>query len=138
MNAVNRTPPPSAAHGIGLWFGFAAPWLAFALDGFVGYIITWRTCYIGHGHLGDLSIDGVRWLLVAITIVLFIVSAGGGVHSYRNWRRMSQSKSFIEAEATGTAEFVSMIGVLSSTFMTVGIFWIGLTFIMIDVCMRAH
>jgi hypothetical protein len=138
MNAVDHTSPPSETRGAGLWFGFAAPWLAFAVDGFIGYIITWRTCFIGHGHLGALSLGGVRWLLAGITVVLFIIAASGGIHSYRNWRRISQSKSFVQAEAAGTAEFISMIGVLSSTFMSVGIIWISLPLIMIGVCMRAH
>jgi hypothetical protein len=137
MNTVDRTSRSSNARGVSLWFGFAAAWLAFAADGFIGYIISWRTCFIGHGHLGALSMGGVRWLLAGITIVLFIVAASGGVHSYRNWRHVSQSKSFVEAEATGTAEFISMIGVLSSTFMSVGIIWISLPLIMIGVCMRA-
>jgi hypothetical protein len=128
-SSMNRNPR--------LWYGFIASWVAFAVDGFLGYIISWRTCFIGHGHLGALSLTDVRWLLAGITIVLFAVAASGGVHSYRNWRGISQSKSFVEAEASGTAEFISMIGVLSSTFMSVGIFWISVPLIMIDVCMRA-
>lgn len=128
-SSINRNP--------GLWYGFIVSWVAFAMDGFLGYIISWRTCFIGHGRLGAIPQGDVRWLLAGITIVLFVAAASGGVHSYRNWRGVSQSKSFVEAEATGTAEFISMIGVLSSTFMSVGIFWISLPLIMIDVCMRA-
>lgn len=138
MNTVNHTNRPSDTRGISLWFGFAAAWLAFAMDGFLGYIISWRTCFIGHGHLGALSMGGVRWLLAGITIVLFIISLSGGIHSYRNWRHISESKTFVEAEAAGTAEFISMIGVLSSTFMSVGIIWISIPLMLIGVCMRAH
>ena len=137
MNTVAHSPNASNTRNRGLWFGLIASWTAFAVDGFLGYIISWRTCFIGHGHLGAISQGGVRWLLAGITIVLFIVVVSGGVHSYRNWRGISGSKSFVEAEATGTAEFVSMMGVLSSTIMSVGIFWISLPLIMIDICMRA-
>jgi hypothetical protein len=138
MNATTNSPRPRNQRGARLWFGFAAPWLAFATDGFIAYVITWRTCFIGHGHLGSLSEGSVRWLLTGITIVLFFISLAGGIHSYRNWRSISRSQSFFEAEASGTAEFVSMLGVLSSTFMSVGIFWISLPLIMIGVCMRSH
>ena len=137
MNATANTATSPNARSTGLWFGLVASWVAFAVDGFLGYVISWRTCFIGHGHLGALSQGEVRWLLAGITILLFIVAASGGLHSYRNWRDMSGSESFVEAEATGTAEFISMIGVLSSTFMSVGIIWISLPLIMIDVCMRA-
>jgi hypothetical protein len=138
MNTESNSSQVRNERGASLWFGFVAPWLAFALDGFIAYVITWRTCFIGHGHLGALSEGSVRWLLAGISIILFLISLSGGVHSYRNWRGMSRSKSFVEAEATGTAEFISMLGVLSSTFMSVGIFWISLPLIMIGVCMRAH
>lgn len=137
MNAATQTRNASEGRNKGLWFGLVASWTAFAVDGFLGYIISWRTCYIGHGHLGAIPQGDVRWLLAGITIVLFFLSASAGVHSYRNWRSISESKSFVEAEAPGTAEFISMMGVLSSTIMSVGIFWISLPLIMIDVCMRA-
>lgn len=137
MNTVPHALNTPNARNRGLWIGFVVSWTAFAVDGFLGYIISWRTCFIGHGRLGAIPQADVRWLLAGITVVLFIAAVSGGLHSYRNWRGMSQSKSFIEAEAAGTAEFISMIGVLSSTIMSVGIFWISLPLIMIDVCMRA-
>jgi len=32
-----------------VWFGAAAAAVAFSLNGLVNWVISWRTCYIGHG-----------------------------------------------------------------------------------------
>ncbi|HTU32955.1 MAG TPA: hypothetical protein VMF66_04040 [Candidatus Acidoferrum sp.] len=121
-----------------LWFGLAATLAAFSIDGYLGFVITWRTCFIGHGQLGALSVEGVRWLLVAITVVLFAVSVIGGVTSYRHWKQVSNSNEMRHSESSGTTEFVAMLTVLCSVALSVGIVWLSLPLIFVDVCMRAH
>lgn len=121
-----------------LWFGFAATLVAFAVDGYLVFVISWRTCFIGHGQLGALSVGGVRWLLVGITVGLFILAVIGGVTSYGHWKRLSADREMRHAEADGTAEFVSMITVLCTVALGMGIIWLSLPFIFVGICTRAH
>jgi len=111
---------------------------AFSINGFLGFVITWRTCHIGHGQLGALSAPGVRYLLAGITAALFAVAVAGGLHSYRNWRRVSNLPTLYESESPGTAEFVSMLGVLCSTIFSIAIIWFCIPLVFLPVCARAH
>ncbi|HEX5426405.1 MAG TPA: hypothetical protein VFW94_22845 [Candidatus Acidoferrales bacterium] len=131
-------PAVQTIRGRKLWFGLAATLAAFAIDGYLAFVITWRTCFIGHGQLGALSLGGVRWLLVGITIGLFVLSVIGGVTSYGHWKQLSGEREMRHAESSGTAEFVAMLTVLASVALSVGIVWLSLPLIFIDVCMRAH
>lgn len=137
MNEQNN----SATQQIGrrkLWFGFAATLAAFSIDGYLAFVISWRTCFIGHGQFGALSVGGVRWLLVGITVGLFVLSLVGGLTSYGHWKQLSNEREMRHDEADGTAEFVSMVTVLCSVALTVGIIWISLPLIFVDICARAH
>ncbi len=138
MNSDARNPQIREPHGPSLWFGLALSGAAFAINGFLGFVISWRTCFIGHGQLGALSGEGVRWLLGGITAVLFVVAVFGWLHSYRNWRRVSKATNIAYADSSGTVEFVSVIGVLCSTFLGVGIIWFSIPLIFIDMCVRSH
>jgi hypothetical protein len=137
MNTPQKN-PETGVEGKNLWLGLILAGTAFAVNGFLGFVIVWRTCYIGHGHLGALSFSGVRYLLAGITAALFATAVYGGWHSYRNWQSVTIEKSFTHAEAAGTAEFVSMLGVLCSTFLGVGIVWFCVGLVFLPVCERAH
>lgn len=122
-----------------LWFGFLAAAFAFSLEGFVGYVISSRACFIGEGSLGPISPAGVRWMLVGITIVLFSIAMAGGALSYRNWRRLTSSNSRLtETEGKGPKEFVALCSLLISAMLSVGIVWCSFIFIFLNVCMREH
>lgn len=137
MNETNK----SATQQIGcrkLWFGLVATMAAFSIDGYLAFVITWRTCFIGHGQFGALSVGGVRWLLVGITLGLFVLSLVGGLTSYGHWKQLSNEREMRHAESEATAEFIAMITVLCSVALCVGIVWLSLPLIFIDVCTRAH
>lgn len=136
MNAANQNGEKIGRRK--LWFGMIATGVAFAVDGYLGFVITWRTCFIGHGQFGALSVDGVRWLLAGITTALFILSVMGGRMSYRHWKHLSDSRDITHAESAGTTEFVAMLGFLCSITLSVGIIWLSLPLIFINLCMRAR
>jgi len=121
-----------------LWYGFFAACTAFSLEGFIGWVISSRACYIGHGSLGPFSPEGVRWLLVVITCALFVLVMSAGLVSYRQFREISQSSDPAYSEGTGAHEFIAMMGVFVSAILAVGIVWAGLILIFVDVCMREH
>jgi hypothetical protein len=120
-----------------LWYGFFAAGAAFSLEGFIGYTISSRACFIGQGSLGPISPAGVRWLLVGITVVMFALAVSGLLLSYRNWRQLSNSE-LTRAEGNRPREFIALSGFLISSMMSLGIVWCGFIFIFVDVCMREH
>ena len=125
----------------GLWFGPLAGATAFSLAGFVDWVISSRACFIGHGSLGPILSEGVRWLLVGINLVLFLLALAGLRVSYHYWRRTAQpseAPEVIKAQAQESAEFVSLVGTFVNTAMALGVVWIGLIFIFISVCTREH
>ena len=136
MNAGTYNPEPHVSQR-SLWFGFFAACFAFALEGFTGWVISSRACFIGEGSLGPISPGGVRWLLAGITIVLFAVAVTAGTVSYRNWRSLSASK-LTQTEGKGAREFVALSGVLISSILSIGILWAGLSLIFLNECMREH
>ncbi len=137
MNTQGKN-PETGVSGPKLWLGLILSVSAFAMNGFLGFVIDWRVAYIGHGQLGALSTSGVRYLLAGITAALFITSVYGGWHSYRNWRSVSQLPTLYESESPETAEFVSAIGVLCSTFLSIGIIWFCIPLVFLPVFERAH
>ena len=137
MNTQEKN-PETGVEGKSLWLGLIPSGTAFSVNGFLGFVLVWRTCYIGHGQLGALSASGVRYLLAAITAGLFGVAVYGGWHSYRNWRRVSNLPTMYESESPATAEYISMIGVLCSTFLSIGIIWFCIPLVFISVCVRGH
>lgn len=135
MIAQLQNSPPISRRG--MWYGLIASMSAFVAEGAITFLITWKTGYSGHGHLGPLSETGVHWLLVGITIVLLGVSASGALVSYRYWRSVSGSTDMAHAASLSNEEFISMIGVLCSAIMCVAIIWIGFPLFMISLLARA-
>jgi hypothetical protein len=120
-----------------LWFGLAAAGSAFFTEVVTIFVVSWAACYAGHGELGAWPQSSVRWVLAGITIVLFTLSVTGGVMSYQHWRQLSGSNNLAHSEAEPNDEFVSMVGALCSAAMSLGILWISLPLIIINICIRS-
>jgi hypothetical protein len=138
MNATAHPIDRPAVSPTRLWFGLAAGAVAFSIDGLANWVISWRTCFIGNGHLGDLSSGGIRTLLAAITLSLLALSLAGGVVSYRNWKTLAAPDDLEHAEAHTPASFLALLGICVSAVLSVGICWIGVPLFLVDLCMRAR
>lgn len=121
-----------------LWFGTAAAAGAFAIDGFVCFLISTQACRFGDGRLGPLSPPAVRVLLGVITLICLAVAASGGLVSIRNYRAVSEPHSIFHAEALNREAFMSLVGILLSAAFVIGIIWAGIPVILIQVCVNAR
>lgn len=121
-----------------VWFGAAAAAVAFSLNGLVNWLISWRTCYIGHGEFIGLRLGGVRWLLAAITLGFLCVAIAGGIIAFRNWRAIASQEDQRFAEAHSTAGFLSLLGIVLSVTLGMGIIWLGIPLVFLNSCMRAN
>jgi len=121
-----------------LWFGFAAAGSAWAVLGMVDIVIAWRAC----NHQESYGIPGphpyVRLLYGLVAIAFLTFAVWSGVISYRNWQRLSTQRAFLEAQAVERREFMAVLGVIITVTLGMGIVWLGLLPIFLDICWRAR
>jgi len=121
-----------------LWFGFAASAAAWMGLGLADILITWKAC-MGQEQFGGASAHpGMRILSFVITLALLAVAVTAGVMSYRNWRRLSGEVRLRDAEGKERREFMALLGVFVSLTLGVGILWLGVPLLVIELCVRTR
>lgn len=122
-----------------LWFGFSASVAAWVGLGCLDILITWRACpHQEQFGLAGGAHPGVRILYGLAAVALLIVSVWSGIVAYRNWRQLSAAKDFMEAQAVERREFMSVLGVIITVTLGMGIIWLALPPIFLDICWRAR
>jgi len=78
------------------------------------------------------------YLFAALTVILLAVTVAAGIVSFRNFQRFSNHASLARAEATGREEFMALGGMFVSLVLGLGIVWLGIPLIIINLCTRAR
>jgi hypothetical protein len=129
--------PTKYVHPARLWFGLSASAAAWLLLGCLDIFITFAACT----HKDQFGIPGdhpgVTAICLAIAILLFAVTVAAGITSYRNWRTLSMPASLLETQAVDRREFMALLGVIVSVTLGMGIVWLALPPLFIDLCWRA-
>jgi len=124
-----------------LWFGFVVSTIAWVASGFLDVIVVWacphqETFGIPYTH------PIARLLFGALGAALLLLSVCSGYASYRNWRKLSARRGFhqgfLDAQAVERREYMAMVGVLTTATLAMGLLWIGLPTIFLDLCWRAR
>jgi hypothetical protein len=101
-------------------------------------LITWRACT----HQEDFGIpssqSGVRILFGIVALALLLVTIVAGLISYHNWRLLSGRTRVLDAEAVERREFMALLGVIVSVTLGMGIVWLALPPLFLDICWRAR
>ncbi len=121
-----------------LWFGLtasAAAWIALG----VGYVlITWWAC-IEDGPLGAGSLrPGVAILYFLAALLLIGTALVAGMMSYRNWRQLSESSGLLDAQGEARCEFMALLGVFVSFTLGIGLIWLTIPLLILNLCVRAR
>jgi hypothetical protein len=120
-----------------LWFGFITSAIAWTSVGCLDVVIVW-TC----AHQEEFGVPPAhpiaRILFGLLAVVLLIVSIYSGVVSYRNWQRLSGHQAFLDAQAVERREFMAVLGVIITVTLGMGIVWLALPPIFLDLCWRAR
>jgi hypothetical protein len=132
-NVPNSDIPPKR-----LWFGFSGAALAWIVAGLVDAWLAWVACMGHEAGSGVFTSVGMRVLLGVVTFALLGVAIAGGLISFRNWRRLSESHDFIEAEGRGREQFMALVGVFISVSLGIGIVWFALPIYILGICVRAR
>ena len=122
-----------------LWFGCIATALAWTGLGWLDILITWRACQ----HQENFGLAGgahpyIRLLYSLFAVALLIISIWSGVVSYRNWHLLSAQKDFLESLGVERQEFMAVLGVIITVTLGMGIVWLALPPIFLDICWRAR
>lgn len=121
-----------------LWFGFSGAAVAWIIAGVADAWLAWVACMGHEAGSGVFSAVGLRVLLGVITFGLLAMATAGGLVSFRNWRRLSQSSEFMEAEGRGRQQFMALVGVFISVSLGIGIIWFAIPIYILGICVRAR
>jgi hypothetical protein len=137
MNSRANIPDPDVP-AKRLWFGFSGAALAWIIAGLVDVWLAWIACMGHEAGSGIFTSVGMRVLLGVVTFGLLAIATAGGLISFRNWRRLSESRDFMEAEGRGRKQFMALVGVFISISLGIGIIWFSLPIYILGICVRAR
>ncbi len=121
-----------------LWFGLAASAFAWLALGASDILITWRAC-VHEEQFGGASVHpAMRLLYIAVSLLLLAVVISAGAMSYRNWRALSDRSTLLDAEGTDRQEFMALLGVFISVKLGMGVVWLSLPPLLIELCARTR
>lgn len=120
-----------------LWFGFITSAIAWAAAGCLDVMVVWACA-----HQEDFGIPPAhptaRIILGLLAVILLVLSIYSGIISYRNWQRLSGRRPFLDAQAVERREFMAVLGVIITITLGMGIVWLGLPPLFLDLCWRAR
>ena len=131
------SPSPDLPHRR-MWVGTAGASVAWTALGVIDVLINWRACQ----HQFDFGLPppqtGARILIGAVGALLFFVSLLCGWISYRNWREVTRERNLLATLAVDRPEYMAYVGLIVTTAMSMGTFWLALTPIFTNICWRAR
>ena len=117
-----------------LWFGATGAAVAWALQGFVCFLIATQACGNGSGSWGPLSAVGVRVLIGAVSALFLAIAIASAMVSLANWKMLSEQGHIMEAEGRARENFMALTGVFVGLSSAVGLVWAGIPPIFFEVC----
>jgi len=121
-----------------LWFGTATAAVAWVLLGCADIVITWRACTVQEGYGIPAPRPEVRVLYVVLAVVLLGITVIAGLISYRTWSYLSAVRGMLHSHAVERREFLAMGGVIVAITLGMGILWLALPPLFLDLCWRAR
>lgn len=121
-----------------LWFGTITAAVAWTLVGMGDIVISWRACMVQQDYGIPPSHPGARVLYGALAFVLLLVSIYSGIVSYRTFQYLSERRKVLDAPAVPRREFLAVVGMVATVTMGMGILWLCLPPIFLDLCWRAR
>lgn len=121
-----------------LWFGFAAS-LAWGGLGVADILVTWQACALHDAPFGvPMSHPAARVVYLALSLLSLAIAVAAGVMSWRTWRSLSGGGGIFRAEGYERREFMALMGLFMSVTLGMGIIWLTLPPLMLELCGRAR
>jgi O-antigen/teichoic acid export membrane protein len=120
-----------------LWFGLVTSAAAWVGLGLLDILICWRACTRQQGYGIPDPHPWARALFFVLALVLLALTVVAGFTSYRNWRKLSLEHRLLDAQGVERREFMAIVGVIISVTLGMGIVWLALPPLFLDLCWRA-
>jgi hypothetical protein len=120
-----------------LWFGSVTSTIAWVSLGCIDILINWRACMHQEDYGIPHSHPGARVLIGIVALILLVIAISGGFVSYKNWQRLS-AQSLLSGEAVERHQFIALVGVIVTITLGMGILWLALPPLFLDICWRAR
>ncbi len=121
-----------------LWFGTATAAVAWVLLGCADIVITWRACMVQENYGIPAPRPDVRMVYFVLALALLAVTMFAGFTSYRTWRYLTQQRGLLHSHGVERREFMAIGGVIVAVTMGMGILWLALPPLFLDLCWRAR
>lgn len=121
-----------------MFFGTASGAVAWVLLGMADIVITWRACMVQEDYGIPSPRPDIRILYFALAIALLALTGWAGLVSYRTWQYLSNQRKMLNAPAVERREFLAVAGVIVAVTMGMGILWLALPPLFLDLCWRAR
>ncbi len=121
-----------------LWFGTATAAVAWVLLGCADIVITWRACMVQEDYGIPTPRPEVRIIYFMLALILLAVTVYAGFTSYRTWRYLSEQHAMLRSHGIERREFMAIGGVIVAVTMGMGILWLALPPLFLDLCWRAR
>lgn len=139
MSTTNPNPAPQEQiRPKRLWFGTATAAVAWVALGCADIVITWRACMQQEDYGIPIPRPEVRIVYFVVALVLLALTVTAGWISYRNWRNLARERELLHAQAVERREFMALSGIIVSITLGMGIVWLALPPLFLDVCWRAR
>lgn len=141
MSTTEPTPAPREGKEVRprrLWFGTAASAIAWVVLGCADIVITWRACMTQEDYGIPIPRPDVRILYFVVALALLALTFTAGFTSYRTWRYLTQQRKMLNSLAVPRREFMAAAGVIVAVTMGMGIVWLALPPLFLDLCWRAR
>jgi hypothetical protein len=127
-----------AAERRSLWFGFAGS-LAWGGLGVADILVTWQACGLHDASYGvPMSHPGARAMYVVLSVLSLLIAIAAGFTSWRTWSLLSGHRRIVRAEGYERREFMALMGFFMSITLGMGIVWLTLPPLLLQLCGRAR
>jgi hypothetical protein len=117
-----------------LWFGAAGAAIAWALQGFICFLISTQACANGTGSWGPISASAVRILIGMVSLLFLAVSVASMLVAWLNWRALTDGRHLLEAEGIPRENFMAVTGMFVGLACSIGLIWAGIPAVFFEVC----
>ncbi len=121
-----------------LWFGFSASAFAWVALGVGDIVITSVACVYNEQFGNGILHLGAAVAYFVATFLLMTLAVIAGTMSYRNWKKLSGEARLRDAEGRERQEFMALLGVFVSFTLGVGLVWLTIPLLILNLCVRAR
>jgi hypothetical protein len=121
-----------------LWFGTITAAVSWVLLGCMDILINWRACQHQERYGIPPPEISARVLIGGLAVFLLAIVIFAGFVSYRNWQRLTLEGDLMRTHAVERREYMAVLGLIMTVIMGMGIVWLGLTSLFLDICWRAR